>query len=226
MKYHRQAGVTLPEVIVMMLLLVIVSILTNISLRIMNSMKREGSRMQASQDAHIFLYNLAKEVRNAKEILSISPATVQFTTYDFSKGFDGGTDDNGVVVGSDVLFDDAKITTITYTCTTSPKGAVMQRVEVRAGVTRTTNYFQDSIVIPSNDVDNGYDTAAYADESSYIFFPNQNYVCPDVPASGKDVDCTYLRVRLHMRPGFFKRSSFDKNPLDYSIDVNKRSYAG
>ena len=204
-RFHRQLGVTLVEVIVMVFLMGILALLTNVCLKILNSLQREGSRIQTSRDASVLLYDMAREIRNAKSILYISSDTLQFTTYDFSKGFDGSVTGGGG--SSAVLFDPLRIGTITYTCIVSAGATVLKKEELHPlpQGNRTTFSLRGVILMPDP-------FHLPTPEDTYLFQrrPNVTY-CP----------CDYVSIRLRLDPAFLH-----DEPLEYSIDSALRSFSG
>jgi hypothetical protein len=205
-RVHAQAGVTLAEVIIMVLLLGVLAMLTNVALKILNGLQREGSRIQTNRDAGIYLYEMSKEIRNAKSILYISSDTLKFTTYDFSEGFDWkDPNDPGSPGTSTVLFKPTRTSTITYTCVLDAGVPVLQREETKPlGVDRKTSNFRGIILMP--------DPFALPDPKlTYIFQPQ----------IGASAPYSFVSIHLRLAPGFHR-----KEPLEYTIDAAVRAFGG
>ncbi len=181
-KFQHQRGATLIEVIIIVMLLILLIMLTNVGLKILTEIRREGSRIQTTRDVTVFLYNLSKEVRNAKTILFISSDTLRFTTYDFSKGYDVAQSPNN-------LYNPLKISTLTYTCLSSGSYATLQREKLSPYGNTTTKLFENIISMPLVD-----------EPASYIFSAQPGVtVCP----------CDYVNIHLRMKPGFYKNAPLD-----------------
>jgi hypothetical protein len=200
------SGVTLTEVIIMAFLLVILAMLTNISLRILHGFEREGSRIQSTRDASVFLYNLSLEVRNSKGIIYMSSDTLTFNSYDFSQGYDYDPSDPSK---SSILFNETKLSTVTYKCIQQNFGAqgnlvTLQKQSVSGGTVSTKYYFKGEIVMPNP-----------ADSSTYIF--NRRLGADACPPGV----CDYALIHLKLAAPYHKAA-----PLEYSIDTAVRAFTG
>lgn len=203
----RERGITLVETIIIVVLLVLLSFLANVCIKILTSLNRHGNRIQTSRDANIFLYNLTKEIRNAKNIIYVSSDTLTFTTYDLSQGYNASL--------SPVLYDSLHPTstftsTVTYHVELSPVQAhlveigqpVIRRFEDRATGADLTNYFFPGIVkLPEPLTDPNHLT--------YVF---------DTPG-GPAITYKYISIHLRLTPGFYQQE-----PLDYSVKASIRSF--
>ena len=174
----------------------------------LNSLQREGSRTQVSRDAQIFLYNLSKEIRNAKDILALSEDTLTFRQYDFSQGYDYdpvlrpnlySPTRMSTVTYSVVLTGDRRRSGPTYSGNYEALGSI-RRVEHSPNGMTTNIFFKGIVVAPLSSV-----------ATTYVFTNPGGGSCP----------CFGVRAKLRLVPSFH-----EPNPLEYSIESAVRAYAG
>src|SRR5581483_5744317 len=151
---------------------------------------------------------LSREIRNAKSIINISSHTLQFTTYDFSQGYDW----NPTGGGSTVLFDPTKITTVTYQCVLHNFGSSGNLVAIQKKEARPlpsvsppdAYYYAGTILMPD-----------ITGAPPYYLFNRQlgADACPPAP-------CNYVLIHMKMAPPFHKAT-----PLEYSIEAALRAFS-
>ncbi len=134
-------GVTLVEVIVVVLVIGIVSFMTSVCVRLLNETHRQAAFVQVERDAQIALYNIAKDVRNAQEIVEISSTTLQLRTYDLANGYS--------VIQNFNLFSPANRGTISYDFQPAAGGAYVRRRVQFPSRNQETKLLKNMLLTPS-----------------------------------------------------------------------------
>src|SRR5258708_15860047 len=93
MKRRTNQGVTFIEMIVALAIFTTVVALGVGGANLMKGLQKQWSLLQIQREAQLDLYNISRDIRNARSILSISTDTLVLQAYNTRLGFDSATSD-------------------------------------------------------------------------------------------------------------------------------------
>lgn len=101
----NRRGVSLTEVLIVMVVLGILIGLVKIGMDYLGSVFRMGSNIEVEREAHVALYQISRDIRNSSSIVDIQPDKLVLRVFDYRKGFD---------TADTLFFKNVNIGTITY----------------------------------------------------------------------------------------------------------------
>lgn len=172
----HKAGVTIVEVLIVVLIIGAVYMMTALGVRLISNLHRQGTEMEVEREAQVVLYNLTKEIRASKYIISVSSDVISLRAHDLRNGYDSGV--------NPAMFWDSTMGTITYRHVTDGQSSSLQRtVEFPGGGTRTESFLKNII-----------STSATGADFIFLNIDPQTTSCP----------CYEVQIRFQMNRGWFK----------------------
>lgn len=171
----HKAGVTIAEVLIVILIIGAVYMMTALGVRLISNLHRQGTEMEVEREAQVVLYNLTKEIRASKYIISVSSDVIKLRSHDLRNGYDSDV--------NPAMFLDSTMGTITYRHVTDGQSSSLQRTVEYTGVTRTESFLKNII-----------STSATGADFIFLNIDPQTTSCP----------CYEVQIRFQMNRGWFK----------------------
>src|SRR5258706_11693745 len=128
-------GVTLIELLVSVGILVAVSSVLAVGIRFVNSLLRQKAASEIEQNAQLVLYEMTRDIRNAKSIVSITGDTLVINSFNFNLGYD--------VSISSAILQSVNIGTITFQFTQSGNNSWVERDILFNNRTQSMRFLQN-----------------------------------------------------------------------------------
>ncbi|MCB4755744.1 MAG: hypothetical protein LHV69_01690 [Elusimicrobia bacterium] len=94
-------GITLTEAVISMAILGSVVLMTGTAVRFLGALNEQNAKFQVEMVSDPVLFNMAKEINNAKSIWSVGPSSCTIRVYNTAKGFDPAKNPDLFVEGKD-----------------------------------------------------------------------------------------------------------------------------
>lgn len=86
--FNGERGLTLVEILITVAIIGIVFSMSAAAIRFVNTISREKLLIEGQRDAEVLLYDITKEVRDAKKIVAVSSGTLTLQIYNLTAGYD------------------------------------------------------------------------------------------------------------------------------------------
>jgi hypothetical protein len=143
--------------------------------KLISHLHRQGTEMEVEREAQIVLYNLTKEIRSAKFVVSVSSDVLKLRVHDLRDGYDSNT--------NLAMFSDTAFGTITYRHITNGQTSALQRTVEYPGINRSEQFLKNII-----------STSATGNDYIFLNIDPFSTGCP----------CYQVQVRFQMNRGWFK----------------------
>lgn len=142
MKNRRGAGITLIELVIGMAILGTTILMVRMGIGFLMTIFTQTASVQSQRDAEIVLYDIAKEVRNAKAILAISSGTLTLRSLDTSLGYDSDTSP---------IFSEVNIGSTTYQYVNDGTATYLKRTKSFGGINQEKPFLKGVLLEPGAD---------------------------------------------------------------------------